>query len=203
MLSDDFPMMLEREAGLSDLYPAVAVGFGMYPELHKAKSDVAGHDVYVEKEYVRIVVPGDKASLYFQPANDSHRRRFPKAYAEFKAREQGAGLSGMPIEQWAPVSRSVALTLKAAHIQTVEALAEVHEGNIDRLPIASARELRDKARAWLAQAKDGAAALQAASREKALQDQLAAMKARMDAMAEQMAEAKADEPDRPVRRKVA
>jgi hypothetical protein len=186
MLNDDFPMMLERESGLSEQYPPVAVAFGMFPQVDKAKSDAAGHDVYVEKEYVRILIPGDKTSDVLQPSNDTYRRRFPKAYEAFKARTNGgSGVSGMPIEQWAPVSRSVAMTLRAAHIPTVETLAEVHEGLIDRLPIAAPRELREKARAWLAQARDGAETARKAAENKALRDQIAAMEARMAAMEEE------------------
>jgi hypothetical protein len=199
MFDDSFPMMLEREAGLPENYPAVAVGFGMYPQLNKAKTAEAGHDVYDEREYVRVVVPGDKASLLLQPSTDAYRRRFPKAYQAFKTRESGGGRSGMPIEQWAVVSRSVAMTLRAAHVHTVEDLCEVSDSHIDRLSVAGARELQAKARAWLAQAKDGAEAARKAAENEGLQKQIQALHAQIAALAE----AKADEPDRPVRRKVA
>jgi hypothetical protein len=181
MLSDDFPMTMEREAGMREDVPPVAVAFGLYPAVDSAKSKAAGHDVYKDVEFVKIAIPGDRNSLFFQPAEDSHRRRFPQAYAAYKAREKRDGIEGMPIEQWAPVSRSVALNLKAMHVHTVEALAAVHEGYIDKIGT-NGRELREKAKAWLADAKSGAAAQQLAAEKQGLQDQLAALQAQIVAL---------------------
>ena len=193
-LSDDFPLTLEREAGLPEHYPAVAVAFGMNPTIDKAKTKEAGHDVYKDVEFVKIVVPGDKTSMLLQPSNDSYRRRFPNAYASFQKREKRGTVEGMLLEQWPAISRAVAMTLYAAHIQTVEALAEVHDGNIDRLSIANARELRDKARAWLKHAKDGAQTLKDAAEKKQLQDQIAALQAQITELA---ASRKADDESKP------
>lgn len=175
--TDDFPMIPEVEAGARE---PVLVAFGLYPHRDKQKSLEAGHDVFVDVEYVKIAIPGDKNSLYFQPATDKHRQRFPKAYAAFKARDQKP-LEGMPIEQWAVVSRAVALTLKAAHIHTVEALAAVHDGLVDRIA-SNGRELREKARAWLEDARSGAAAQKLASEKKELQDQIASLQAQIAAL---------------------
>src|SRR5690606_5361567 len=143
-----------REAEMNQLVPAVSVGFGLYPVKDGKASAKAGHDVYKDVEFVRIAVPGDKNSLFFQPSDETHRRRFPKAYEAFKAREHEVR-EGMPVEHWAPISRSVALNLKVMHIHTVEALAEVHDGLIDKLG-SNGRELREKAKAWLREAQDGA-----------------------------------------------
>jgi hypothetical protein len=176
-MDDDFPMMMEIEFNSNphNPYPPVAVAFGIYPLLDAVKTAKVGHDFYSDVEFVKIAVPGDKNSVVFQPAADTHRRRFPKAYAEFKARTAGAETrEGLPIEQWAPISRSVAMTLRAAHIHTVEALAAVHDGHIDRIGT-NGRELRAKAQAFLEQAKDSSAVLKLAADKKELQDQLAAM----------------------------
>jgi hypothetical protein len=196
LLSDDFPMMMEVETDLREgsmTYgqplpncPPVAVSFGFHPVLDGKNSKGAGRQIYKDVEFVKIAVPGDRNSLYFQPAENSHRNRFPRAHAAFKARES-TPLQGTPIEQWAPITRSLALNLKTAHIDTVEALAAVHDGNIDRIG-ANGRELREKARAWLADAQSGAASQQLAAEKQALQDQLKAQKAQMDAMEAQMAE---------------
>lgn len=182
-LSDDFPMMMEREAGMGENVPPVAISFGQYPVIDSLASKKAGHDVYKDVEFVKIAVPGDRNSLFFQPAEASHRARFPRAYEAYKQREK-TPVEGMPIEQWAPISRSLALTLRAMHINTVEALAAVHEGNIDRIG-GNGRELREKARAWLAEAKTGAETQRLASEKQGLQDQLAALQAQVVALQEQ------------------
>lgn len=181
-LSDDFPMILEREANMHESVPKVAVAFGYYPVVDRKKSAVAGHDVYKEVEFVKIAIPGDRNSLFLQPAEESHKRRFPEAYAAFKKRGV-TPTEGMPIEQWPAVgSRTTALNLRAMHINTVEALAEVSESHIDKIG-SNGRVLRDKARAWLKDAKDGAAVAAAAEREEALQRQIAALQAQINALA--------------------
>jgi hypothetical protein len=185
ILSDDFPMMMEREAGMHETIPPVAVSFGLYPVIDNAKTKEAGHDVYKDVEFVKIAIPGDRNSLFFQPAQPTHRARFPQAYAAYKQRER-VPVEGMRIEEWAPVSRSIALNLKAMHIDTVEALAAVHDGNVDRIG-SNGRELRAKAQAWLAESKSGAAASQLATEKQALQDQLAGLQAQMAALQQQMA----------------
>lgn len=184
ILSDDFPMTLEREAGMPEQVPSVAVSFGMYPKKDDRASKEAGRDVYKDVEFVKIAIPGDRHSLVFQPATDVHRRRFPRAYQAFKDREH-TPMQGTPLEQWPVVSRSIVLNLKALHVHTVEALAEVHDGNIDRLG-SSGRELREKAKAWLAEAQTGAETVRLAAEKQALQDQLAAMQAQLAALQQQM-----------------
>lgn len=178
--SDGFPLMMEREFGAHDNVAPVAVGFGFHPMLDGGATKKAGHEVYKDVEHVKIVVPGDRHSLYFQPATDVYRKRFPKAYEAFK--KAGAQpLEGMPIEQWAVVSRSLALTMRACNIHTVEALAAVHDTHIDKLGF-NAREMREKAKAWLASAQDNATTMALAAEKKALQDQLASMQAQILAL---------------------
>lgn len=194
---DEFPMSLEVEFNPNphNPYPPVAVAFGMYHQLDDAKTVESGYGFYRDVEFVKIAVPGDKNSVVFQPAADSHRRRFPKAYADFQARTAGAeAREGMPIEQWAPISRSVAMTLRGAHIHTVEALAAVHDGHIDRIGT-NGRELRAKAVAFLEQARDSSAVLKLAADKKELQDQLDALRAQMNALAQHQAIAAAPAAD--------
>lgn len=173
MLNDDIPLVLEREAGLADHFPQVAVGFGLLPVEDKKKSTTAGHPVYRDVEFVKIVVPGDKQSIFCQPATEQHKQRFPKAYAGFKNRETKA-LEGFPIEQWPQVTRAMAMTLKALHIHTVESLAEVNDSNLGNLG-QQGRDLRAKAQAFVKQASDGAAANKLAAENQSLKDQIQAM----------------------------
>jgi hypothetical protein len=78
----------------------------------------------------------------------------------------------MPVEQWPQITRAQAMTLKAMHVHTVESLAEVHDGHIDKLG-QNGRELRTKAKAFLELAKDTAAAQAHAAENQALKDQIA------------------------------
>jgi hypothetical protein len=195
---DDFPMIMEVDANENPAFcPPLAVSFGMHPVKDGAASKKAGHDVFKDVEHVKIVVPGDKFSLHFQPATQRERERFPKAYAAFKARETKA-VQGMPIEQWAPINRSLALTLKACHIDTVEALAAVHDSQLDKFGF-NVRELRNKAIAWLADSQSGAAALSLAAEKQALEAKLAAMQEQIAALTAANAPAPGHHPVAPKR----
>lgn len=168
---DDFVMMLEREANTPPDTPMVGVAFGLYPVQNEQKSAEAGRPIYEEKEFVRIVVPGDRNSIVFQPATDEHRRRFPRAYEAFKNRTQIAN-DGTPLEHWPPLNRGLCMTLKAAHIHTVEALAQVSDANLQSLGMGM-RELRDQARAYIQSAKDVAAIHKLAAENQRLREQMA------------------------------
>lgn len=201
VLTDDFPLMLEVEAGMPSKVPPVAVAFGMTPMIDPDATAKAGHDVYKDVLFVKIAIPGDRNALYFQPAQDSHKKRFPKSWDSYKTRET-TPLSGMPIEQWAVISRSMALTMKAAHITTVESLAELHDVHLEKFGF-NGREMRDKAKAWLASRNDGAAAVAAATREKELQDRLHALEAQIAALTSPEAQERAAKPAKPARMQAA
>jgi hypothetical protein len=182
IFDDNCPMMMEREFGAPDGVPQIAVGFCMVPKEDKAKSKVAGYPVFREQEYVKLIVPGDKQSEYFQPSTDKHRQTFPNAYQAFKNRESKPVMEGMPIEQWPQVTRALSMTLRAAGVHTVEALAAVHDGNIGKLGN-NAHELRAKAQAFLSVAKDAAASQAMAVENQKLQDQISALQAQIAALA--------------------
>jgi hypothetical protein len=182
IFDDNCPMMMEREFGAPEGVPQIAVGFCMVPKEDKHKSKAAGYPVFREQEYIKIIVPGDKQSEYFQPSTDKDRKTYPNAYQAFKGREGKPVVEGFPIEQWPQVTRALSMTLRAAGIHTVEALAAVHDGNIGKIGN-NAHELRAKAKAFLDTAKDAAAAQSLAAENQKLQDQITAMQAQIAALA--------------------
>lgn len=184
-LAEDFPLMPEVEVGMPPNTDAVSVAFGMFPKVNAAKTREAGYEVFEEVEFIKIRVPGDRFFEYFQPATESHRRRFPRAYHNFKERTQGrTGLVGLPIDNWPGINRSQAMTMKGAGIHTVEELAAVGDQNVDRLGI-NGRELRDRARTYLATAKDTAETQRIAAERDALQAQLKAMQDQINGLTAQ------------------
>lgn len=155
-MSDEIPLMMEREAGAPDFITQIAVGFGLLPVEDSSESAKAGRPVFVDREFFSAKVPGDKNTHSLRLATDKDKQRFPRAYAAFQQRGL-VPMQGTPLEEWPQVTRAQALTLKAAGVHTVEAMAEVHDGHIDKLG-GNARELKAKAKAYLAQAADTAAA---------------------------------------------
>jgi hypothetical protein len=192
MFDDGFPMAPEVEAGMDPRFVSpVMVAFGMMPMKDEKKTLEEGREVYVDVEHVKIAIPGDRNSLYLQPATDSHRRRFPKAYEAFKNRNVEVK-EGLPLEHWAPLPKSMVLTFKAAHVHTVEALAAIHEGHIDKFGFV-ARKWRDMAKAHLESAKDSAHALKVEEEKRQLQEKLRVMSEQIAALTAKNAEPEADE----------
>jgi hypothetical protein len=145
------------------------------------RSKKEGRPIFDECEMVEVRIPGDKLFVFVSPVEDHHKERWPAQYEAFQRGEARAA-SGTPLEHWtAPtMTRGRVAELKAANILSVEELSNVPDNALPRLGV-GARELRDQARAYLAQAKDGAAtAAQAAEN--------AALKAQMAALQEQMAQ---------------
>ena len=138
------------------------VEFTMEAIHQTAQSEKEGRPIFKDVPHVRIHFPGDRTKQIFRPVKmeDDHQgpadpRRFPKQWAAFEAQQEQVQ-TGTPIEQWGPLTKSQAMEFKAMHIHTVEQLAGIADSNLSWL---GARELRDKAAAWLKQAESGKEAL--------------------------------------------
>jgi len=138
------------------------VEFTMEAIHQTAQSEKEGRPIFKDVPHVRIHFPGDRTKQIFRPVKmeDDHQgpadpRRFPKQWAAFEAQQEQVQ-DGTPIEQWGPLTKSQAMEFKAMHIHTVEQLAGIADSNLSWL---GARELRDKAAAWLKQAESGKEAL--------------------------------------------
>lgn len=173
----DIPLTMEAEIDprTGSAYPPVAVGFGLMAVEDPSETERAGRPVYKDTVFVKICVPGDRNSVVLQPATETHKRRFPRAWAAYERCEHESR-EGTPLEQWPAMSRSMALTLRGLNVHTVEALAEVHDGHLDMLGW-DAREWRAKARAYLAVAKDTAEAQKISAENESLKEMITKMQA--------------------------
>ncbi len=183
-MEDEIPLILERASDEPENVPAIAVGFGLRAVQDKVASERDGYPVFKEREYVSLRVPGDKNTHSFRPSKEKDRERYPKAYAAFKNRNSTVTV-GFPIEQWPQITRGEALTLKAMSIHSVESLAEVHDGHIEKLGH-SGRQWRTKAKAFLAQAKDTAEAQRLADENRKKDEQMADMQRQIKDLAAQL-----------------
>lgn len=189
MYEHDVVMTMEREVGLPEYAAPVAVGFCLYPKEDGKETAKLGRPFYKDIEYVKIITPGEKNTIFFQPATGEHKRRFPKAYAAFKAGSVHAE-QGTPLEHWPLMTRGLVMSYKAIGVHTVEALAAVHDGNLDALGTGG-RELREKARAYLKQADDTAAVQKLAAEKQVMADQMQAMQAQIADLASRLETAEA------------
>ena len=88
------------------------------------------------------------------PATEADKKRWPIQWAQFEAGNVQLG-TGLPLQEWAPLSRSQVLELKANHIHTVEQLSEIPDSGLEKLGM-GAHDLREKAKRFVAQAESSA-----------------------------------------------
>lgn len=124
------------------------------------KSQQEGRPIFEDREFVRILIPGDRRSMAVEPVRDEHRRRWPREYEAFKI-----GLEppqeGTPLGEW-PVSLMTPARVQELayfNIKSVEQLAGVNDAQLQSLGM-GARELRERAKTWLEVARTGAAPLE-------------------------------------------
>lgn len=130
--------------------------FFIEPKQHKAKSEEAGRPIFIDQEYVRIIIAGDSKSSPVHKVNQSHIDRWPDHYRAFK-QGQEAPVEGTPLSQWSSLPAYRAAELKALNIHTVESLAQLPDTGIQRIGMGG-RELVKKAQAFLETAQGNAAA---------------------------------------------
>jgi hypothetical protein len=134
------------------------VEFTMEAIHQTAQSELEQRPIFKDVPHVKIHFPGDRTKQIFRPVKFMDDQngpadpvRFPRQWAAFQAQAEQVQ-DGTPIEQWGPLTKSQAMEFKAMHIHTVQQLAGISDSNLTWL---GARELRDKAIAWVAQADDG------------------------------------------------
>lgn len=144
--------------------------FSYEPSKNEGASLSLGRAVFDTVLCVDIITPGQKSStprfeverVFSQPSIDALNlavgSKQSYKYAElkewidkFKANEVSQDLGGTPLKMWPRIDRGLAANLMAANIFTVEALANISDSNMDYIGL-GAREIREQAKAWLANA---------------------------------------------------
>lgn len=114
----------DRHRGDENLY----VKFFSHPQQDKEKTLSEGRPIFVDTEYVQIMVPGDKGNVVMRPVRPDDKHRFPKQYLAFST-DQEEILEGTPLDKWNFLSSAQVEELKYFNIRTVEQLATVSDGN--------------------------------------------------------------------------
>lgn len=169
--------------------------FFMKEVLLGAKSQELGREVYEDREHIEIKIKGQDKGIYCDLVRDAHRKRFPIAYAAFKAGKE-APVVGTPVEQMSGIGPAMAHNLRGLNIRTIEDLASISDENALSAIGMGARDLVNRAKAWV-QGK--------APEVTALQDQLAAERQARQELEARLAalEASKRKPGRPKREEAA
>lgn len=154
MADEDFlpPMELDKLRNPNAGDEKLLVKFYFEPVRDDEKSKAAGRAIHVDREYITILTPGKKDEVV-RPAREEDHMRFPAQYAAFKKGEEQ--ITGTRLSEWSGIGRSQVRDMEAVNVLTVEQLAGLDDVNLQRLGM-GARELRDRAKAFMEEAAGGA-----------------------------------------------
>jgi hypothetical protein len=167
------------------------ITFFIDPIENPAKSRAEGRPIFEEREMVEIKFVGDPKKILAAPAHEKFTRdrasgqwvtyaqAYHRHYEAFKTGEAAKG-EGTPIEELPFISAARRAELKALHVHTAEALSSLEGASLERAGM-YARELRDKAKAYIEKAKGSAV-------EMKLVEENAELKRRLEALESKMAE---------------
>lgn len=145
----------------------------------------AGRPIFDEEDYVFIAVPGDNLLIVKRPVWEQDRKRFPEHWARYKSGKDQT-TTGTPLEHWPVVTTTQIAELKAIHVRTVEHLAEMNDEVALRSP--GLVTLKQRARAYLDAAKQGAGAQQLVTENKRLTSEMDLMRTQLAELQRQMKE---------------
>jgi len=152
------------------------------------RSQQEGRPIFEDREFVEILIPGDRRAIAHEPVGEEHKARWPRQYEAFKAGRE-APLEGTPLREW-PVSDMMPARVEELaffNIRTVEELAAVSDAHLQNLGM-GARALREKARRFLEVARTGTGPLERLVAETLRQkDEIEALKRQLAEAGERLA----------------
>lgn len=160
--------------------------FENYAIHNEARSNEQGHICYDDIIHITMHFPGDKTKVVCRKVKmisdaqgPSDPERFPRQWAAFKAQQEQIP-DGTPLTEWPPLTKSQVLELKATHIHTVESLANLPDSSLTWM---GSRDLRDKAKAWLGNAKGGSEVTRLLGENDALRNDVDVLKRQVQELA--------------------
>lgn len=180
------------------------VEFSMEAVQNEEKSQAEGRPIFEEKEYITIRIAGDTKTVRKRPVQlewsgdtPPDNERWPRQYQAFK-NQQKQVIEGTPLEQWPLMNKADVLSIKSLNIYTVEQLAGIGDNALTWI---GARMWRDKALAYLEEAKKGAGVAKLQAENENLKLQMEALQNQMKALLEakpELAEKKRGRPAKEV-----
>jgi hypothetical protein len=144
----------------------LAVRFYKREVQHEYQTTAQGRPISYMADFVRIEIPGNMLSIIDTFANDSHKQRFPVQWAQYQneqnERDTPSDVQGTLLKDWPLLTAAQASELRHFKFYTVEQIANASDQQIQSIGMLvgmSPFSFREKAQAFLAQAKDSSAAM--------------------------------------------
>jgi hypothetical protein len=105
--------------------------------------------VYTEREFIRIIKPGDRDSILEVPldSDPDYKKRFAARYLQWRDGVQGAGAVGTPLREVPFLNSAQREEFAFFAVNTAEQLVNMNDGVAQHFM--GIRELQRKVRAWL------------------------------------------------------
>jgi hypothetical protein len=152
------------------------VEFYSRPVQDTIASAEAKRPIFIDADFVKIMVPGDKRTVIDRMASDEDKQRFPQQLARFKA-GQSEQTVGTPLDMLPGMTAGKAKEYQHFGIKTIEMLAEASDSVGQQFMQFQAD--KNRAKGYLALATDNAAVREVDAR---LTSENEAMKAQLESM---------------------
>lgn len=187
-------MLVEDTEGFTQLALDKVQGHGLYVQFYmKPVQDneatlKEGRPIFDEKEYIKIMVPGDKANVAVRPVRFGHSPqhdnvKFNAEYQQFLAGKEQTP-DGTPLKEWPMISQSQVLELAHFNVQTIEQLAAMSDSTTQKFMGLSL--LKNKANEFLNAAKENVGTVQLKAELDERDTRLAAQQKQIDEMSEKL-----------------
>jgi hypothetical protein len=129
---------------------------------HEFNTKKEGRPIFYMADFVRIEIPGNQYSIIDTFASEYHKQAYPVQWARYQNEKKDLGdddITGTLLRDWPILTAAQARELKHYHFYTVEQVANASDAQL--APIAmvigmGTHVFRDKAKNYLARAKDSA-----------------------------------------------
>jgi hypothetical protein len=138
----------------SEADKALFVQFNLEPHHNQAKSALEGRPIFEEKEYIIIMVPGDKDSIVHRPAMESDKQRFWDRYDRWKRKVGDTTTTGTPLKMVPWLNSSQVKELEYFNVYTLEQLSALSDTHAQKFM--GINSLRQRAKDAVQAAKEAA-----------------------------------------------
>ena len=175
---------------------ALAVRFYSKEVQNDFLTNKEGRPISFMADFVRIEIPGNQTSIIDTFVNNSHKTRFPQQWAIYlnekaDGNNNPANVQGTLLRDWPLLNAAQATELKHFKFYTVEQVASASDQQIMAIGMTAGMSplaLRDKAQAFLENAKDSSFAQKQAEELKLRDQEIADLKDQMNRMAKMIEE---------------
>ena len=142
-----------NDSFMEDNRGKMAVFFHAVQVQNNFKTMTEKRPIFEEKVFLKKLVPGDSTLVVDRPMREQDVEDYPIEWARFEQKKEQR-VSGTPIDVWSAISETQKAEFKALHIFTIDQFAQLADSVGNK--IMGFNDLRDKARAFIAAAKDSA-----------------------------------------------